>query len=107
MMTTASELNQRVRIEQRAVTDDSYGGQNVTWTELATVFARVEPVYSTLSENEIADQLDARAGYRIKIRTRTDVNASMRIVWKTHTLTIHSLHEMGDVLSILTYEEDV
>jgi SPP1 family predicted phage head-tail adaptor len=106
-MMLASKLNERVRIEKLSTATDGYGGQVQSWIELATVFAQVEPIYSIQTEQEIAAQRQSKAGYRVRIRVRTDVNASMRIVWKTHTLQIHSLHEQGDVLSILTYEENV
>jgi SPP1 family predicted phage head-tail adaptor len=105
-MSIASQLNQRVRIEYLAVADDGYGGKTGSWTELATVFAAIEPVYSSVGEEPVGDQLQARAGYRVKMRYRGDVDAAMRILWKSHILTIHSLHEAGELLNILTYEED-
>ena len=106
-MTLASELTQRVSIQQQVRVDDGYGGQSVSWTELTNVFARVEPVYVSEGERAVGDQLDARAGYRITVRYRADIKASMRIVWKSHVLSIHSLHEVGERLSMLTYEENL
>ena len=106
-MSTASLLRERVRIEQPTASDDGYGGQSLSWTTLATVFAQVEPIYVGQSERVNADQRTAYAGYRVRVRMRTDVAAAMRIIWKTHVLTIHSLHEQGDILSILTYEENI
>lgn len=106
-MTVSSTLRERVRIEQRAVSDDGYGGQTASWVELATVFAAVEPIYTAQGEREWAEQRNASAGYRVRMRVRTDVDASMRLVWKTHVLAIHSIHEQGEVLSILTNEEGV
>lgn len=104
-MSIASLLRERVRIEYLASTDDGYGGQTSTWTELATVFAQVEPLYVGQGERSVADQRSAYAGYRVRVRMRGDVDAAMRLVWKTHILTIHSIHEQGAILSILTYEE--
>ena len=106
-MSIASLFRERVRIETLATSDDGYGGKTATWTELATVFAQVEPLYVGQSERSAADQRAAYAGYRVRVRMRTDVAASMRIIWKTHTLTIHSIHEQGEILSILTYEENL
>ena len=106
-MTLSSQLNERVRIEQPVMVDDNYGGKTVSWNTLATVFAQVEPLYVSALERGVADQLSARAGYRITMRNRTDVRASMRLIWKTHTLAIHSLHEVDETLSILTYEENL
>lgn len=107
-MSYASLLSERVTIQQPTQTDDGYGGKLVTWEELATVFAQVEPIFSTAqSEQLVADQMTAYAGYRVTVRVRTDVTAAMQIIWKTHTLQIHSLHEQGEVLSILAYEESI
>lgn len=98
-------LRERVRIEQLIETDDGYGGVTTSWGELVSVFAKVEPIYVGASEQSIGEQRNARAGYRVSVRLRTDIDASMRIVWKSHVLTIHSLHEQGELLSMLTYEE--
>ena len=106
-MSLVSQLTEQVRIEYPAVSDDGYGGKTVAWTELATVWAQVTPVYNAITENVLADQLQSTAGYRVVIRLRTDVTAAMRLVWKTHTLTVHSLHETNATLSILSYEENL
>jgi SPP1 family predicted phage head-tail adaptor len=106
-MSVASLLRERVRIERLIATDDGYGGQTLNWSELATVFAQVEPIYVGHAERAIADQRSANAGYRVRVRMRADVEASMRVIWKNHVLVIHSLHEQGEILSILTYEENL
>lgn len=104
-MTLASELRERVRIERPVTADDGYGGKSVTWSELATVFAEVKPLIGILNERLVGEQRTANAGYRVAIRYRSDVTAAMRLVWKSHILLIHSLHEMETTLSMLTYEE--
>jgi SPP1 family predicted phage head-tail adaptor len=107
MSVVSSSLRERIRIEKPIATDDGYGGQTRSWQEVATVFAQVLPMYLNQGEHEVASQRNARAGYRINIRMRGDLDASMRIIWKTHMLNIHSLHEQGDVLGMLTYEEQL
>lgn len=108
-MSSASDLKERVRIERPVATDDGYGGKTITWTELATVFAEVKPVQGAITERErlVADQRNAYSGYRVAVRLRTDVTAAMRVIWKTRTLLIHSLHEREVYLSMLCYEENV
>ena len=103
-MSVASLLRDRVTIQYQSVSEDGYGGQVVSWVELATVFAQVESLFSG-GDSIVGNQRNANSAYRVSVRVRTDVDASMRILWKTHTLTIHSLHEQGEILSILTYEE--
>lgn len=106
-MSLASQLTERVTIQQQVLTDDGYGGQTMSWADFATVFAEVKPVYANWRERDVGGQIEATAGYRVAIRLRTDIMAAMRLVWKTHTLTIHSLHESGEELSMLAYEENV
>lgn len=106
-MTLASQLTQRVRIERLQGVDDGYGGKTTSWVEMATVFAEVKPVFGAVHERVVGEQLAANAGYRVMIRARTDVTAAMRILWKSHVLLIHSLHEGDAILNILCYEESV
>jgi head-tail adaptor len=101
----SSLLKERVDIQQPIRTVDELGGANIAWTPVVSVWAQVEPVLGTARERETGAQLLASAAYRVRIRTRTDINAAMRLVWKTHTLTIHSLHERAEVLELLAYEE--
>ncbi len=102
-----NRLDQRVRIEQPTTTSDGAGGQVVMWAELATVYAEVVPVGTSLSERNVAEQLQARAGYRVTIRARTDVTAAMRLIWKTHTLQIVSMHARDAMLEMVALEVGV
>lgn len=106
-MTLASKLTERALIQRPVQTNDGYGGKTVVWTDLATVFAEVKPVFGAVNERVLGAERQSNAGYRITIRLRTDVTAAMRILWKTHTLLIHSLHESDATLNMLCYEENV
>lgn len=103
----ANRLRERVTIEQPQTTDDGFGGKIVSWGHVATVFAEVAPMQQALRERSIAEQVRAIAGYRVTIRTRNDLDASMRLVWKSRHLQIHSLHEAEGTLELVTYEEQV
>ncbi len=107
MSGVASRLRERVRIEQRESVADEFGGQTVNWAELATVFAEVLPVSGSVRERSVADQVKAIAGYRVHIRARGDVDASMRLQWNGRVLQIHSLHEHDGMVQLLTYEEQL
>jgi len=102
----ASRLKERVTIEQRQVVADTFGGQTVVWVALATVFAEVLPLSGT-RERLVGEQVQAVAGYRVHIRARSDVDASMRLQWNGRVLQIHSLHEHDTTMEILTYEEQL
>lgn len=106
-MILANQLKERVRIERPQGVEDGYGGNTVVWEEVATVFAEVKPVFSAVHERFMGDQRVANAGYRVLMRARADVTAAMRLIWKNHTLLIHSLHESEASLNLLCYEEFV
>lgn len=106
-MSVVNELRERVTIQQQVNVADTFGGQTITWSELATVFAAVEPVQQSAREQSLGEQVSARAGYRVRMRWRDDVNASMRLLWKTHVLEIHALHEVDGMMELLTYEEQL
>lgn len=101
----ASRLRERVTIEQPERTPDGYGGQEVSWSTLATVFAEVVPLTQNVRERSIADQVRAVAAYRVRIRARDDVDASMRLQWRGHVLHVHAVHAHGELTELLTYEE--
>lgn len=103
--TLASRLRERIAIERPERDADTYGGGDVSWTAVATVYASVKPLPGTAREVLAADQVTAIAGYRIAIRKREDVDASMRVQWNGRILKIHSLHETEQTLELLTYEE--
>lgn len=105
MTDIASTLNERVTLQTPVLADDGYGGKTVSWTDVATVFADVKPVYTNWNEQEVAGRPEARASYRVVLRKRTDITGATRIIWKTHVLNIQSLHEAGELTSMLTYEE--
>lgn len=106
-MSGAGALNQRVTIEHAVRVADGLGGEQVHWEALASCFAEVVPVNSVLRERNVADQVTAMAGYRVRLRTRDDVDASMRVQWRGHVLHIHALHDDGAMMTLLTYEEQV
>lgn len=75
----AGDLRQRVTIQYKTVTKDAYGQEVITWTDLATVWASVEP----LSGREFMEgrQETAEVNTRIRIRQRTGIEPEQRAVW--------------------------
>lgn len=101
----ASLLDQRVVIEQPQRSGDGMGGGSIAWQTLATLWAHVTPMRGQGRERARGEMIEALAGYRVTIRLRDDVDATMRLRWRTRVLVIHSLHERGEMLEILAYEE--
>lgn len=106
-MDTASQVKERITLEQPVGTDDGLGGQTISWEVVATVWAQVRPVGSGSREGASAQQPEAAAGYRVRMRLRDGVNAAMRLQWRARTLAIHSVHEHEAMLELLAYEEGV
>lgn len=102
-----SRLRERITLERRVAVADSFGGQDVAWETLATVFADVQPLSQNMRERSAADQLRAIAGYRVTLRLREDVDASMRLQWQGRVLQIHALHVREQMLELLAYEEQL
>jgi head-tail adaptor len=76
----ASELRDRVRIEQQGTTEDAvYGPQPGAWTELDTVPARVQEGLPGRAESGDSVRVASRPA-KVRIRYREDVNTRMRMV---------------------------
>jgi SPP1 family predicted phage head-tail adaptor len=90
MTIQVGNMDTRVRIEQKSVTQDStYGTEVITWIPLATVWAEVTDVLPSRQQAEqTREQLQvATQRTRIRMRYRTDVDSTMRcviggIVWQ-------------------------
>jgi len=85
----ASRLNRWVAIQHRTETRDPvYNTFVVTWTTLATVWAEVQDMLPSRGE-KIADGIDiARRPCRVRMRYRSDVDSTMRLVASDRTLVI-------------------
>lgn len=78
-MAAAGKLRERVTIEQVATARDAVGGNVESWTSLATVYARVEPM--GVRESYQRHVMNAQASWKVTIRHRADVTAKMRVRW--------------------------
>lgn len=75
----AGRLRQRVTIQEPTETQDSYGEPVATWSDLATVWAAIDPLSGR--ETFGGEQYQARLTHRVTMRYRSDlqVSAKMRI----------------------------
>ena len=89
VLVRAGELRHRVTIQQKSISQDTYGAALETWSTLATVWANVE----ALSGREFFDsqQTVAQADHRITIRYRADIKPAMRVVEGTRTFEIQAV----------------
>ena len=80
MRLNAGELDQRVTLQQRAAGVDALGQDSATWADVATVWAKAEPLRGR--EFFAAGQAHSEVSVRFRIRYRTGVLPTMRALWR-------------------------
>jgi len=85
----AGIMRHRITIQSKSVVRDSFGGETVTWTTFATVWAQMRP----LSGREYFDARQAQADLttEIVIRYLAGVLPEMRVVDGDHVYDIWSI----------------
>lgn len=88
-MTDPGQLRERLKIEQALLSTRDDGGLTVTWSTLAKVWARVQPLRGR--EALAAQQLESSLTHRVTIRYRSDIRAAMRLDWNGLKLNIRTV----------------
>lgn len=83
------QRRERVTLQTRPGVEDGGGGRSKVWTDLTTVWARVQPMGGR--EQVEAMQERSTVGYRVTMGYRTDVAADMRAIWRGETLNIRAV----------------
>jgi len=73
----AGRLRHQVTLQKPVTNQDTYGQDVATWTDVATVWAGVEPLKGR--EFYDAQQVNAELSVRVVIRYRSDVAATWRV----------------------------
>lgn len=100
------EMRTELVLEEATATPDGAGGFTETWSEIATVFARLQPI--VVRESFGADQTLEEVTHRVTIRHRPDVASGMRFVMGDRVLSILTVHdpdETGRYLICRTREQ--
>ena len=79
----------RVKIQEESKTADSGGGYVLAWSDVATIWADVQPA----SGREVfhAQQLQKNVTHRITTRYRTDVSTANRLLWGSRSFNIRAV----------------
>jgi SPP1 family predicted phage head-tail adaptor len=85
----AGGLRHRVKFQKKTDGTDAWGGPTVTWSDHVTVWAEV--IYMGGNEFWAARQANSEAQGRVRIRYRSDLNPTMRIIYDGKTLEILSM----------------
>lgn len=100
------EMRHRITLQQPMEADDGHKGHTVSWQDLATLWASVEPLSGR--EYFYSHQIKAEVTHRVKIRYREDITVKMRIKHRDRVLEIESIldkKERREELEILCREE--
>ena len=87
------ELDQRITIVREALTTDGMGGQTVSTSTVATVWAKVVALSGREAVRD--DRLNAESAYLFVIRWRSDVREADRITWGGVTYNIRAIKQDG------------
>jgi SPP1 family predicted phage head-tail adaptor len=85
----AGRLDKRVTIQSQASTRNSIGEPVQTWSDVATIWASVEPVQGR--EFWAQQQVQSEVTTRVRIRYREGVTASMRVLYGSRVYDIRSV----------------
>lgn len=84
----AGKLRHRLTLQRQTVTRDSFGGEVVTWVDVATVWGAVEPVAGTETFQQVGEQVLAVAYVKVRVRYRGGITAKMRFIFNSRILDI-------------------
>lgn len=106
----SGELNRRIRLQQRNAAQDSYGEQLLTWSDVTTLWAAIEPLAGR--ELELAQKVSSEVTHRISLRyqpqfTDTRTVASLRALYKGRIFNIQAamnVDEANVVIHLLAAE---
>ena len=84
-------LRHEVALQNAELTPDGLGGHADAWTEIATVFARIEPVGEESRFG--AGQIRETATHRFTVRYRSDITSGMRFVRGGRLFDILTVHD--------------
>lgn len=82
----AGKLRHRVTIQKKTVVRDTYGGETVTWADVATVWAEVAPIGGR--EYYGAGQTLAESTFTVTMRYRSDIVPAWRLMHGTKVYEI-------------------
>lgn len=81
-------------LQQAARAPDGQGGATVTWSDVATVFANVQPLVG--QEAVVSRQLQDSLTHKVTMRWRGGVKAAMRLKWGTRLFNIREVRNIDE-----------
>lgn len=88
-MIAAGKYRHRVTLQSKAVTRDAMGGEVIVWSDVATIWARVEAL--TGRALMAAQQAQSEVSGRILLRHRADIQPDWRVMHGADIYAIHAI----------------
>lgn len=89
MSVNAGKLDKRITLQSAAESRDAHGQPIETWSDVATVWAAVEPLRGR--EFFAARQFSAETTHKVTMRNRTGVSPKWRVLLGVRTFRIESV----------------
>lgn len=107
MASSLGRLRHQVKLQSPTRTTDAGGGQAISWSTLAELYADVRPKPG--SEDFQHGQLQERTQHEVTIRFRSDISTAYRVLFGSRILNIRHIQNVNerDRFLILTCEEGV
>ena len=87
-------MNKRVTIQRPARTADEGGGNEISWEDLATVWAAVSPVSG--KEDLVRGRLKGDVTHKVTMRYRPGLSAEMRLLLGDRILEVKAFIDPGE-----------
>lgn len=93
-----SSLRQIINLQKPIIEQDSMGGGNTKWQDLASVRSDVKALYDNSSaENFNSMQIMSNPFYRFRIRFRKDLDSNMRIIYNNRIFQIKHIVNQNEL----------
>ncbi len=102
--TGAGDLDQRIVIQRPDMVEDEGGGRSQGWTTVAEVWADAWPVGG--QERAAAQRIEAATMVRFKIRNRSGLDTTMRVIWQGKAHNVRHLADAGRREPFLTIDAE-
>jgi SPP1 family predicted phage head-tail adaptor len=101
----AGQLARRLLIQSRSSSQDTFGGQQLVWTDLITVWADIQPLSGR--ELESAQRMASEISHQITVRYQpifadTRVVAGYRALYKGRIFNIHASMNEDEKNAVIT-----
>tara|TARA_R110000868_G_scaffold100551_1_gene276476 strand:- start:254 stop:574 length:321 start_codon:yes stop_codon:yes gene_type:complete len=98
-------MRNRVKIQSETTGTDTGGGYSLTWADVSTMWACIEPAGGR--EVSQGQQLQMRVTHKFTTRNRSDVTTGNRLLWGTRAFNVRLVmdpYERGKYTTILAEE---